>query len=282
MKKIEEEKQIILLKDIPYLGKEDASRLDAWLPGNSGEQRAAWLLLHGGGWTTGDKGDQREENMARDLCALGYAVFSANYHMARYAHGPYQGERLSCAWPGCIADSMDAISYIRRNAPQFSVDPDRIGCIGSSAGGHLALLLATAAEDTALNRYRRYQETPCTISCAVSLYGVPDILSWGGELLMPEPYETSQAEWKLASPAGHLDRKPCPILLIHGDADETVPVEESVRFYQLLKNRGYTAELLTVHGGKHSFDFSALTKGQLKKAEEFFDAYLGKERIRHE
>lgn len=284
MKEREERNQTIVIRDIPYLERreEKALKLDVWFPKNRKGRLPACLVLHGGGWTTGDKADEREENMASDLCKMGYAVFSANYHMAEYTHGPYQGKRMSHAWPQCIGDCMDAVAYIRRNAEEYFIRPDKIAVIGSSAGGHLALLIATAAEDKKLKHYRKYQEVPCSISCAVSFYGVPDILSWGGELLMPDAFEESEDEWRLASPSEHLDKEPCPILLVHGDADDTVDLEQSVRFYKKLLQKGYKAELIKVPGGKHSFDFSALNAEQLQKLTEFLYRYLGKESTQHE
>ena len=276
--------KITVIREIPYLeaGEREGPKMDAWLPEDAKKCRPACLLLHGGGWTTGDKGDEREQNMAETLCGLGYAVFSANYHMAVYEDGPYQGKRLESAWPQCAANVMDAVSYLRRNADSYGVDPGKIGVIGSSAGGHLALLTATAAEDPALNRYRKDADTSCSISCAVSLYGVPDILAWGGNLLMPKPFAESQEEWRLASPMEHLDKEPCPILLIHGDADSTVNISQSRSFFEKLREKGYSAELLTVPGGKHSFDFSGLTPEQFHIMTQFLKTYLGKESTQHE
>ena len=162
MKKQEETESITLIKNIPYCEsiRGENPALDAWLPVKPGKILPACLLLHGGGWTTGDKGDERERNMAKKLCKMGYAAFSANYHMALYEEGPYRGRRLQSAWPKCIEDCMEAVSFIRRNANQFSIDPEKIAVIGSSAGGHLALWLAT--------------EKSCGISCAIALYPVPD------------------------------------------------------------------------------------------------------------
>lgn len=270
---------IIQIKDIPYTGNSEpeAPKMDGYLPENKKEKIPACILIHGGGWTTGDKADEREQNMAKTLCELGYAVFSINYHMAKYEDGPYHGKRTCCAWPGCIADCMDAISYVRANAERFSVRPDKIAVIGSSAGGHLALLIAAAAEHPALQKYRRYTEIPCNVSCAMSLYGVPDIMSWGGGLLMPEPYEASKEEWRLASPGNHLEKEPAPILLIHGDSDQTVDVAESLRCYELLTQKKYRAQLIVVKGGKHSFDYSALSPEQFQKMKGFLTTYLGEE-----
>lgn len=270
MKIQKETEHLVPIKNIPYregIGGENPE-MDAWIPKGHGEAMPVCLLLHGGGWTTGDKGDRREINMAEKLCGMGYAVFSANYHMAQYEEGPYQGKRLQSAWPKCVEDCMEAVAYIRRNAAGFSADPDKIAVIGSSAGGHLALWLAT--------------EASCRISCAIALYSVPDILKWGGELLMPAPFEESPEEWRKASPAERLDRRPCPILLIHGDRDETVDFSHSVDFCKKLREKGYEAEMIIVEGGRHSFDFSALSEKQFQMTERFLETHLRKEKREHE
>ncbi len=265
MKKQEETESITLIKNIPYCEsiRGENPALDAWLPVKPGKILPACLLLHGGGWTTGDKGDERERNMAKKLCKMGYAAFSANYHMALYEEGPYRGRRLQSAWPKCIEDCMEAVSFIRRNANQFSIDPEKIAVIGSSAGGHLALWLAT--------------EKSCGISCAIALYPVPDILKWGGELLMPAPFEESREEWRKASPAQRLERRPSPILLIHGDRDETVDFRLSVDFYNKLLEKEYEAEMIIVEGGRHSFDFSTLSEKQFQSTARFLETHFGKE-----
>lgn len=264
--------------DIPYLGGErpDEARMDAWYPQEQSRALPACILIHGGGWTTGDKADEREQSMAADLCNSGYAVFSINYHMAEYENGYYNGKRKICAWPGCIADCMDAVSYVRTNARKLYVIPHQIGLIGSSAGGHLALLVATASENDKLQHYRSYTSVSCRVSFAVSCYGVPDIISWGGELLMPDIFDNMKEEWYLASPTEHLDKVPPPILLIHGDEDETVEIGQSARFYNLLRGRGYPSQFMIVRGGRHSFDFSALSKSQYEELISFLETSYGK------
>lgn len=216
--------------------------------------------------------------MAKALCKMGYAVFSINYHMAVYTNAPYDGERTYCPWPACIADSMDAVSFVRQNADKYNIDADKICIIGSSAGGHLALLTAAGAENKQLNSYRSYSGTSCRVSCAVSLYGIADITQWyNGKLLMPLPYEQSQSEWALASPVRHISKKTPPLMLIHGDKDETVSINESLTFLKEASEKGADIQLITVADGKHSFDFSALSPQQFKTVTAFLKNHLRKE-----
>jgi acetyl esterase/lipase len=93
--------------------------------------RPAILAIHGGGWRDGDKpwGAQ----FAREFCPHGYVVFSINYRLAGRPNG---------TWPAQIQDVQKALKYIRANAAQFRIDPNRIASLGVSAGGHLATMVA--------------------------------------------------------------------------------------------------------------------------------------------
>lgn len=269
------EAQIKRIQNIPYLGADSPYQMDAWIP-HGVDNPPACILIHGGGWTTGDKADDREQNMASCLCSEGYAVFSVNYHMARYELGPYQGRRICDAWPLCMANCMDAIAFLRVHAADFEIDADRIGVLGSSAGGHLALLLGAVPQHF-LAEHRVFPQISCRVSCSVSFYGVPDLTLFGGSLLMPRPFEESREEWMRASASGYLEHAPSPVLLVHGDQDETVPMRCSEEYYNQLKAHGYEAEFIRVSGGKHSFDFSALTQEQLHQLMCFLGKWLKEE-----
>ena len=94
---------------------------------------------------------------------------------------------------------------------------------------------------------------------------------------MPAPFEESREEWRKASPAQRLERRPSPILLIHGDRDETVDFRLSVDFYNKLLEKEYEAEMIIVEGGRHSFDFSALSEKQFQSTARFLETHFGKE-----
>lgn len=104
-----------------YEPKGDSARTD----------RPVILAIHGGAWRGGDKawGSQ----IAIEFCPSGYVVFSINYRVS---------ERPNGRWPAQIEDVQKALKYIRARASQFRIDPARIASLGTSAGGHLATMVA--------------------------------------------------------------------------------------------------------------------------------------------
>lgn len=117
-------------------GKNARQRVDAYwrttrTTGNARpKRRPGVLLLHGGYWWGGDKGSWKYT--ARKLTTRGYAVFAANYRLAPKSR-----------WPAQRDDAEDALTFIKRNARRWNLDPGRIVVMGSSAGGHLATQLGT-------------------------------------------------------------------------------------------------------------------------------------------
>ena len=93
--------------------------------------RPAILAIHGGAWRGGDKAWGKQ--FAVELCPFGYVVFSINYRLSSRPNG---------TWPAQIEDVQKALKYIRANAREFRIDPDRIASLGMSAGGHLATMVA--------------------------------------------------------------------------------------------------------------------------------------------
>ena len=115
--------------------------LDVYQPATKGKDRPAVVVIHGGGWTQGDKawfaqqGDQ--------LAERGFVAFSVNYRLAP-AH-PY---------PAAVEDVEAAVEWVRKNAKKYGVDPKRIGALGGSAGGHLTGLLATDGDGSLAKGHR--------------------------------------------------------------------------------------------------------------------------------
>jgi acetyl esterase/lipase len=124
---------LIFLPDQPYGTKVDRHHLfDAYLPLDVENVYPAVILIHGGGWNGGDKSSLSKE--ARYLARNGLAAFSVNYSPARESlYAPFEDVALAVAW-------------IRAHADTYSIDPDRIGALGSSAGAHLASMLGVLTD----------------------------------------------------------------------------------------------------------------------------------------
>ena len=144
--------------------------------------------------------------------------------------------------------------------------------MGSSAGGHLALLTALSDENQKLNDGALYTDVSCSVKCAISLCGIPDIRIWGGDAFMGSDPKENAEEWALASPVTHLSEKSPPIMLIHGDKDSTVDVSLATNFAETLAQKKHPHELIIVKNMGHNLQLKSrayLTPSVVK----FLDKY---------
>lgn len=209
---------------------------DLYHPPVAGTGRPALLILHGGGWREGDKGQLR-----------GYGVQFAR----RGVVGVACEYRLSgeAPWPAQLRDVTAALGWMHAEAGRLGVDPARIAVLGASAGGHLALLLAGGAEADA-------GKAPAKVAAAVALYAPTrlDRGSIGPELVHLFGAEPSAGELERASPVHHVAAGFPPTLFLHGNRDALVPSEASLEMYQALRRAGSASELHLFDGADHAFD----------------------------
>ncbi len=187
----------------------------------------ALVLLHGFGrdaWT--------ERHLAELAAASGYKVLVLALRGWLGSDGDSdQGLRQP-------DDVVAAIDWLRRLP---SVDPSRIGLIGSSMGGQIALLTAA-------------RHPP--IRCVAALFPPTDLEHWYTANPHMQPYldDLADAEGlQLRSPIHHVGDIDVPVLLLHGDADENVPLDQSLRMTEMLREAGKEADLLIVSGASHFF-----------------------------
>ena len=217
-------------------GPADRQKLDIYLPPRRGDRlRPALLHIHGGAWVTGDKRDLVRPSWL--LSDAGMVVFTLNYRLVRGTKN---------RWPTCYNDVRMALDWVLKRAETYRVDPDRIGVIGYSAGGHLAALLGTRAE------------TRKHIRCVVDMFGPADLRpgqegSRGSSLLVGSRLFTDDERYDDASPVVQVTAESPPFLILHGADDKLVPVVQSRRLYRALTDVGVPAELKVYPGAKHGF-----------------------------
>jgi acetyl esterase/lipase len=242
-------------KDVAYLGPDRQEKGDLYLPAATVNDARfpAVVLVHGGGWFSGDKGSQREIATGTTLAENGFAAFSINYVLAA------KGRPV---WPQNLYDVKTAIRWLRKNADRLHVDPNRIGVMGASAGGHLAAMAAVTGPESGLDPPGPYGEYSCRVQAAIDFYGPIDLTTWSlkrfPELhpdlaMLPGTRVKNPEVYKLASPTTHVDKNDPPMLIVHGAADDLVSVGESQRFAEVLKRAGAPHQLVIVAGGGHSF-----------------------------
>lgn len=209
------------------------------------------VYIHGGGWRSGDKTEAIEQNVVKMAYQLGFAVASINYRLA-------PGSRF----PAQIHDCKQAIKFFRANASAFGVDPDWIAAAGGSAGGHLAMLLATTDEHDGLegtaspgisSRVIAVVEYfgPTALFDVLSLSS-SDGLSMAKDLLGCNPV-VCQEEARTASPITYVSSGDPPILIAHGDKDELVPYRQAELFAEELRLAGNAGALIKVKNANHIF-----------------------------
>lgn len=201
-----------VLRDLPYAGKRSRplQTLDLYLPEAKVPQaRPVFILIHGGGWTTGDKANSRfVEPKTSWLLGAGYIVASVNYRLAP-----------AVKHPGQVEDVCRAIAWMQRHAGKYGGDPRRIHLLGHSAGAHLAAL---AAVDTP--RLRAAGADPAGIRGVVLLdgagYDIPAqyaALREGGvmERMYRHAFTGDPAKQRDASPVHRVAPQPPPFLILH-------------------------------------------------------------------
>ena len=226
-------------KDIEYSRADGMSlRLDASIPEGSGLFPAA-IIVHGGGWVRGDKKIDVEP-LFKPLSDAGIAWFSINYRLA--ADPLHFGVAIN--------DVEAAIRFVKDNAKEYRIDPDRIALIGESAGGQLAGMAAlNGASGT-------------SVKAVVALYAPTDLVSLlkTSELIPSSIRDTLQgtpfeglllARLAQLSPISKVRPDMPPFLLIHGTADILVPFDQSRAMCSRMESAGADCELFPVPGAGH-------------------------------
>ncbi len=258
-------------KDVPYLGPGREEKGDLYLPAapRAGSRLPAVVIIHGGGWSGGKKDAAREINIGTTLAQNGYVGFSIDYVLAR-AGAP--------TWPRNLHDCKTAVRWLRANAARLGIDPERIGAIGGSAGGHLAAMLAVGGPDAGLDPAGPHGELSCAIQAAVDLYGPADLLTWITARpdigMLPGTRAERPDLYRQASIATHAGPGDPPILILHGTLDKTVPVEQSRQLADALARAGVSHELVIVEGAPHSFHLQPKQRDLRPLVLGFFDRHL--------
>ncbi len=210
------------------------------------------VFVHGGGWSAGSK----EQNPAMQFTRSGFAVASINYRLTREAIFPAQ-----------IADCRAAIRYLRSHAKEYGYDGDRIGVWGTSAGGHLVALLGTGADVKELDGDNKVAPTSCAVQAVADFFGPTDLLAISNHPSTIKHHDASSPESRLlggpppekrelaalANPITHIGKNVPPFLIMHGDKDPLVPLNQSELLNNALKKANADVEFQVVEGAGHGF-----------------------------
>jgi acetyl esterase/lipase len=228
------------LRDLSYCSADgDPQKMDIYLP-TAGGPWPVLVYVHGGSWMTGDKSEAGL--LAFQMTAQGYAVVSLNYRL-------YPAVRF----PKMIEDVKCAIRSLRANTHQYNLDADRIAAIGVSAGGHLVSLLGTTDPSAGWD-VGEYLEYSSRVQAVIAIAPATDLTQQFLSLEIQAQLLDGFGEANIftASPITHVTPDDPPFLLIHGNRDPLLPVQQSQAMYERLIAAGVPTQLVVVENGNHS------------------------------
>ena len=221
-----------------------SQKLDLFVPPGSGPYPVI-VHIHGGGWHSGDK--KGGASMAKGFLPKGIATASIDYRWVQDAPFPAQ-----------IEDCNAALTWLRTNAAKYHLDPNRMIVAGHSAGGHLCALITTTGDGTTFKNAQKVQGAVC-------MSGVFDMDrergNWPKNSVLYNPrdplwpffpnraYDGAFARY--ASPQSYIHSGIPPTLVIHGDNDTLVPIEQAKTFADGLKKAGIDSTFLATAGRGH-------------------------------
>jgi acetyl esterase/lipase len=262
-----------LIKDVVYERIGDVSEtLDIYQPAKIGGVLPAVILVHGGGWSAGDKSDFT--TLAEGLARAGYVAFNVNYRLATA-----QGNK----YPAQLDDVQTAVRWIRAHAKRYDINPNKLGALGASAGGHLVALLGTM--DTRDNSNKALSNYSSRVDCVVDFFGPTDLTPKGLKTYSPlvlsillnflgKTPKEAPALYRDASPVYHINAKTVPFLIFQGTSDPLVPYSQSVELYKKLKAKHIEAKLVLFKGEGHGFSKPEDNQTALKDTLAFFAKHL--------
>jgi len=258
--------------DIVYSAEHADRRLiDVFIP--DGEANgAAIYFIHGGGFSGGSKEQWRE--VARHFARLGYVCASVEYRLAP-----------DNKFPTWVEDVRLGMSWFKSRADEYGFDPARVASAGSSAGGYLALILATIAPDDDLGRTSEMTVADTRPAAVVAYCPVTSMHAsrrWPGRAkqlpaLMPVTEEEDPELYRTASVEDRVGGGEPPTIFLHGDADDLIPLSDSTELADLWRARGGRSDVAVIEGAGHGFGYGVKTEFQIasiQHAERFLGEAL--------
>ncbi len=267
-------------RDVVYASVGDRDlHLDLYVPETRPANPMPLIVwIHGGGWRGGSKEGLRRPGPI--LEQGGYILASVEYRLS--------GEAI---FPAAIADCKAAVRWLRANAAEYGIDPDRVAVWGSSAGGHLVALLGTAGdvkEWDAIHAENQDVSSKPTIVC--NWFGPTDFLrmnDFEGRIdhnaagsqeseFIGGPIQEHPDKAQRANPITYVSPDDPPMLLMHGEKDRAVPYNQSELLYAALQEAGVESRLYKVVGADHGFrnPTKDTPESLFQMVADFFDRHL--------
>jgi acetyl esterase/lipase len=229
----------------------------------------AVICIHGGGFRAGDR--HGYDGLVKQLATRGYVAATVEYRLApKYP------------FPAAVHDVKAAVRWMRANAAKYHVDPNRIGVMGGSAGGHLVHFLGVTGDVKMFEGDGGNPDQSSRVQCVVSYFGPSDFTKSYGKsvdaaevlpLFLGGNLDQQRQRHIVSSPLYWVTPNAAPTLAIHGTKDNYVAYEQAVWIVDKLLAAGVEAQLMTLDGAGHGF-----AGEDAKRADEamfaFFDRHL--------
>lgn len=224
-------------------------QLDLFEPKKKDRPVPGLVFIHGGGWRGGQKEEYRYYGVS--FAQAGYVVASIDYRLSWRA-----------TYPAAVHDAKCAVRWMRANAKKLGVDPDRIGIVGGSAGGHLAMMVAYTSDIPEFEGDGGHAGVSSKVQAVVDIYGPTDLTTRHMRMadlvssFIGQPYLDAPQLYEQASPLRYVTQDDPPTLILHGTADQLVPISQSEALVESLKEQGVPYEFERFEGWPHAMDLA--------------------------
>ena len=270
-----------------------ALTMDLFTPKKEPNGAAAIFVVSGGWFSSHDFIGFAGPAFIDELSRRGYTVFAVVH-----------GSQPKFTIPEILQDMHRAVRFIRHNAKEYNIDPDRIGIYGGSAGGHLSLMQGLAGDAGDKNAKDPIDQASSRVRAVACFYPPTDFFNYGkeGEVALGRgvlkdfkaPFDFHELDKKTnsflpvtdeqkvleigrtISPVSHVSPDDPPTLIIHGDADKLVPIQQAEILVKKLKDAGVEAKLVTKPGAAHGWPDQAK---DLTTIADWFDQHLTRKQL---
>lgn len=234
-------------KDITYCTVTSIDlKMDVYYPNDASQPWPVVVYVHGGAWIKGDKDEGAGRRFLQSLVRANYLVVSVNYRLAPRYPFPAQIEDVKCA-----------IRSLRANADKYNLDPDRIGAMGGSAGGHLVSLLGLTNPSAGFDGGGGYLEQSSRVQAVINMFGPTDITKDCADRVAKQVFGAKNCQdtepLEKASPVNYVTSDAPPFLFLQGDKDRLVPPEQTRLLHERLVAAGVPSKLVIVENAGHGF-----------------------------
>jgi acetyl esterase/lipase len=243
-------------------------KLDLARPAQGDGPFPAILVIHGGAWRAGDKGQLGSVLM--EFAGRGYVAVSPQYRFC-----PKE------VFPAQVHDVKAAVRWIKTNAKKYRIDPDRIGAMGFSAGGHLALMLGVTGPEDGLEGDASAGAPDSRIKAVVNYFGptdlgakdIPDVSKTLVKDFLGAPAKEKPELAAKASPRSYLSKDDAAILTFQGTKDPLVPFTQAIELAEAMTASNVPGRVELLVGAGHGWGGAEIDHTR-NESFQFFDRYL--------